>query len=300
MARLDLRNLGNADGEWFVDTRCIDCGTCREIAPDLFTYSGDCSVVARQPRSDEELDAWLAAQACPTSSIGTISHRARPGRLYPREVRPDSGVFDLGYCSEDSYGASSWFVRRPSGNVLVDSPRYTEALAGPLADMGGIDHVVLTHRDDVADAERWATRFGARVWIHADDRRAAPFATDLVEGTDDVTITPGLVAVPTPGHTKGSMVFVLEDRWLFSGDSLAWSQERQDLTAFRDVCWWSWPDQLDSLARLADRHRFDAVLPGHGARVVGDAEDLHGRLLGLVDRARSGVSNGRRPAASIP
>ncbi|MFT3855656.1 MAG: hypothetical protein QM733_23440 [Ilumatobacteraceae bacterium] len=46
--------------------------------------------------------------------------------------------------------------------MLVDSPRFTEALAGPIGEMGGVDHVVLTHRDDVADAQRWATRFGAR------------------------------------------------------------------------------------------------------------------------------------------
>ena len=37
MARVDLRNQANAAGDWFVDTRCIDCGTCRDIAPDLFT-----------------------------------------------------------------------------------------------------------------------------------------------------------------------------------------------------------------------------------------------------------------------
>src|SRR5215210_359624 len=130
MARTDLRNVANAAGEWFVDTRCIDCGTCRDIAPALFGADDGASVVRRQPRADEDLDAWLAAQACPTASIGTISRRRRPGRLYPREIEPGSGVFDLGYCSEESFGASAWLIVRPAGNVLVDSPRFTEALAG--------------------------------------------------------------------------------------------------------------------------------------------------------------------------
>jgi glyoxylase-like metal-dependent hydrolase (beta-lactamase superfamily II)/ferredoxin len=280
---VDLRNDDGVAGDWFVDTRCIDCGTCRELAPDLFGEVGGRSVVTRQP--DDDLDAWLAAQACPTTSIGTASRRPRPGRLYPREVEPGAGVFDLGYCSEGSFGASAWLVVRPEGNVLVDSPRFTEALAGPITELGGIDHVALTHRDDVADARRWAEAFGARVWIHADDRSAAPWATDLL--TAEQAIQPGFLAVPTPGHTKGSVVFLLDGRWLFTGDSLAWSHERGDLTAFRGACWWSWEAQTASLAALAERHRFAVVLPGHGARVSSTADDLHERLVGLVDRMRS-------------
>ena len=284
MARVDLRNEANVEGDWFVDTRCIDCGTCREIAPTLFVSHHDTSVVARQPDPRDGLDAWLAAQACPTSSIGTRSRRPRPGRLYPREVEASSGVFDLGYCSEDSFGASAWLVVRPHGNVLVDSPRFTEALVGPIEAMGGIRHVALTHRDDVADAHRWADRFSARTWIHDGDRAAAPWATDVF--VDECEIQPGFVAVPVPGHTKGSVVFVVDDRWLFTGDSLAWSHERDDLVAFRSACWFSWREQAESLERLAHRHRFTAVLPGHGARHLGDADDLHDRLVGLVARMR--------------
>jgi glyoxylase-like metal-dependent hydrolase (beta-lactamase superfamily II) len=285
MARIDLRNSANARGDWFVDTRCIDCGTCREIAPAIFGEGGGASVVRRQPDTGADLDAWLAAQACPTASIGTMSRRRRPGRLYPREVATGSGVFDLGYCSEASFGASAWLIVRSAGNVLVDSPRYTDALVRPIEDLGGIRHVVLTHRDDVADARRWAERFGARSWIHADDASAARWATDVM--TDACEIQPRLAAIPVPGHTKGSVVFLLDDTWLFTGDSLAWSAETHDLIAFRDACWYSWAVQADSLAHLAERHRFAAVLPGHGARHVGDRDDLHRRLVRLMERMRT-------------
>ena len=296
MARPDLRHPRNSDGDWFVDTRCIDCGTCRDIAPHLFGALADQSVVRRQPDpavAAETTDAWRAAQACPTTSIGTLSRRPRPGRLYPWEIEPGSGVFDCGYCSEDSFGASAWFVHRPgpadggAGNLLIDSPRWNGALADRMAEMGGVAHIVLTHRDDVADARRYAERFGARVWIHADDRRAAPFTTDVLHGTDETEIAPRLVAVPVPGHTRGSVVYLLDNRYLFTGDSLAWSHERGDLTAFRGACWYSWPAQADSLERLAGSgRRFAWVLPGHGARVHGDAHDLHARLVGLAARMR--------------
>lgn len=286
MARTDLRHPDNAAGDWFVDTRCIDCGTCRDIAPQLFADAGGLSVVADQPADPDDLDAWLAAQACPTTSIGTMSRRPRPGRLYPREIESGSGVFDLGYCSEDSFGASAWLAVRPAGNVLIDSPRFTEALARPIADLGGLDHLLLTHRDDVADADRWAERFGARVWIHTRDAAAAPYATDLLQGEQDTEVVCGLVAIPTPGHTAGSVVFLLDGRFLFTGDSLAWSHERADLVAFRGACWYSWTSQAESLDRLARQHRFNWVLPGHGARTTGDAEELHVRLVRLVERMR--------------
>ena len=98
-------------------------------------------------------------------------------------------MFDCGYCSEDSFGATAWFVARPAGNVMVDSPRFTPALAAPVRGDGRRRTTsLLTHRDDVADAERWAEQLGARVWIHADDARAAPFATDLIEGAGEPAV----------------------------------------------------------------------------------------------------------------
>jgi glyoxylase-like metal-dependent hydrolase (beta-lactamase superfamily II) len=173
---------------------------------------------------------------------------------------------------------------RPLGNVLVDSPRFTEALVGPIAALGGVHHIALTHRDDVADAHRWAERFSATTWIHAADHAAAPWATGVL--IDEQELQLGFVAVPVPGHTKGSVVFLLDDRWLFTGDSLAWSHDHDDLIAFRGACWFSWKEQADSLAQLAERHRFAAILPGHGARHFGNDRDLHDRLEQLVTRMR--------------
>jgi glyoxylase-like metal-dependent hydrolase (beta-lactamase superfamily II)/ferredoxin len=284
MARPELRHAGNAIGAWYVDERCIDCGTCRDLAPAVFSDIGPQSVVAAQPEgADAEESAWLAAQACPTQSIGTLDGRARPGRLYPWRLL--DGVYDLGYTSPDSFGASAYLVTRSEGGLLVDSPRFAPALARAVEDLGGVRHVLLTHRDDVADAERWAEHFGARVWVHEHDRSAAPFATDIVRGTDPVGVVPGVLCVPVPGHTRGSVVWVVGDV-AFTGDSLAWSHERHDLTAFRNACWHSWPAQLASLERLAATCRPSWVLPGHGARCHLPPDELHARLLALVDRER--------------
>lgn len=285
MARPDLRHHGNSAGAWYVDERCIDCGTCRDLAPTTFAVHGPQSVVASQPVDPEdELGAWLAAQACPTQSIGTLDRRPRPGRLYPWRLL--EGVYDLGYTSPDSFGASSYLVSRSEGGLLIDSPRFTAGLVGSVEALGGVAHVLLTHRDDVADAERWAQHFSARVWVHEDDRSAAPFATDLVHGLEPIEVVTGVSCVPVPGHTRGSVVWVVGEV-AFTGDSLAWSHQRGDLMAFKGACWYSWRAQLASLERLATTIRPSWVLPGHGARCHLPAAEFHDRLVALIARERA-------------
>ncbi|MBW3619320.1 MAG: MBL fold metallo-hydrolase [Actinobacteria bacterium] len=280
------RHPGNVAGPWFVDRRCIDCDATRQVAPDLFTRVDRQSVVTRQPTTPaEEERMWRAALACPTKSVRRDPPQPRPPGLYPHEFA--DGVAYCGYNSPDSYGANSFLVRRPAGNVLVDSPRFVRPLVDHVAAHGGLAHVLLTHRDDVADAERWAQRFGARVWIHRADADAAPFATDVVDGDEPVEVQPELVLVPCPGHTRGSVLFLLEDRFLFTGDSLYWSRTHEDLAVHVRQTWYSLDVQLASLARVAEEHRFSAVLAGHGSRHETTREDMHDRLVALVDRHRA-------------
>ena len=283
MARLDQVHPGNAPGDWFVDTRCIDCDACRQVAPELFAARGGQSVVREQPASAAAVHrAWAAALACPTQSIGARSRPPRPTGVYPLELA--DGVHYCGYNSEDSFGANAFLAVRAEGNLLVDSPRFTRQLVRPVEALGGIDHVLLTHRDDVADAEAWAAHFGARVWIHEDDAGAAPFATDVLTGPATTEIRPGLVAVPVPGHTRGSVVLCLEDRFLFTGDSLYWDRDDGDLAAHRHATWYSWAEQTRSLARLAGACRFEWVLAGHGGRAARPADEMHDRLVALTRR----------------
>jgi len=282
MAKLSERNTASAPGDWYIDRRCIDCGASREVAPGLIVQESDLSIFARQPAGEEEeRAAWRAVLVCPTASVGSVSRRAQPPDLFPQELAP--GVYRCGYNAESSFGAHSYFVRRAAGNLLVDAPRYVGKLVRKLEELGGVGDILLSHRDDVADASRYASRFKARVWIHEDDRRAAPFATDVLKGGDPVEIRTGLIAIPVPGHTRGSVVYLLEETYLFTGDSLAWSRERGDLVAFRDACWYSWSEQRKSLAKLVEQ-RFEWVLSGHGGSIRLPAEEMQKRLRALVER----------------
>ena len=55
MALVALRLPGNVEGELFVDSSCIDCDACRQIAPATFDERDGQSVVYCQPVADAEV-----------------------------------------------------------------------------------------------------------------------------------------------------------------------------------------------------------------------------------------------------
>ena len=63
----------NVPGDFFVDSGCIDCGTCRWVALGTFDGKNDQSFVRQQPEGAQIAAALRAVVACPTGSIGTLS-----------------------------------------------------------------------------------------------------------------------------------------------------------------------------------------------------------------------------------
>ena len=265
MALPSLRLPQNASGALYVDSTCIDCDTCRRVAPEVFAPGRGHSYVQRQPRNaPEELRAMMALIACPTSSIGTDPKRdaKAAAAAFPEPIAP--GVSFCGYTSESSFGAWSWRLERAEGNVLVDSPRAAGPLLTELERRGGIATMFLTHKDDVADHEAFHRRFGCERVLHERDlTRSTETIERRLSGDEVVRLAPDLLAIPTPGHTAGHTVLLWREKYLFTGDHLAYSKRRGGLTAFRDACWYSWSEQIRSMERLLD-HRFEWVLPGHG------------------------------------
>jgi glyoxylase-like metal-dependent hydrolase (beta-lactamase superfamily II)/ferredoxin len=273
MAQLARSVADNAPGRFFVDDSCIDCDACRQLAPAVFTRAGGQSVVAAQPADAAAVQrALMALVACPTASIGAappLQARAAAA-AFPERVVGD--VYYCGYHSRDSYGAASYLIVRAKsgpgdagGNVLVDSPRAARPLLLRLEALGGVDQLVLTHRDDVADHEQLARRFGCRRVMHAADAGRLEIER-RVDGATPIALAPDLLLIPVPGHTRGSIA-LLHDGVLFSGDHVWWDDDLGRLDAGRDVCWYSWTEQLRSLERLRD-YEFHTILPGHGRRFV--------------------------------
>ncbi|URD99724.1 Metallo-beta-lactamase superfamily [Musa troglodytarum] len=239
----------NVEGEFFVDHQCIDCDTCRWMAPEVFTRVDGMSAVTRQPSCEEErIKALQALLSCPTSSI----HTERPTnkilevqKMFPLPIDEQNipGVYHCGYHSERSYGATSYFVTHPEGNILVDSPRFTERLARNIEMLGGVRYMFLTHklisieeqellpiynnRDDVGDHEKWSKRMRCERIFHSGD---VELSTADVEnklcGEGPWDIATDFKLIYTPGHTEGSVCLYYKPlKVLFTGDHLCGSEE---------------------------------------------------------------------------
>jgi glyoxylase-like metal-dependent hydrolase (beta-lactamase superfamily II) len=214
-----------------------------------------------------------------------------PPSYYPRLI--EGGVYHCGFASPKSYGAASYLIRRDAGNWLTDSPRWSDELARTFADWGGVEGIFLTHRDDVADAELYARRFGAQVVIHEGDREAYPAADVVLKGESPLALAPDLLAIPTPGHTEGHAVLLFAEKYLFAGDHLDGDPEHETLDADPVYCWWDWEAQTRSVERLKD-FTFEWVLPGHGRRMKLTPERMREEIESLA--ARMKTMAGRRSA----
>lgn len=281
------RLAANVPGEYYVNSACIDCDTCRQLAPGIFAEANGYSAVVRQPAGPaEERETQRALLACPTAAIARESKgdMAETAGDFPLLLEED--VYYCGYTSAKSFGGSSYFIRRPEGNWLIDAPRYVPALERAFAAMGGIATIFLTHRDDVADAAQYAGRFGAKRIIHRHELAAQPDAEHVVDGTEPFAWSEAFRVIPTPGHTRGHLALLYKERYLFTGDHLAWDRDAEALEANDDYCWYSYAEQTASMERLA-AERFEWVLPGHGARVRLANDDMRRAMETLVARMRA-------------
>jgi len=285
MADRKKRLDSNVPGNFYVDATCINCDTCRQLAPNSFEEIGEFSAVSRQPERDEHVhQAYQALLACPVGSIGTEqSDKLRlKDAMASFPLHLEDGVYYCGFNSEKSFGANSFFIEHPGGNWLVDSPRYIKHLISAFERRGGVAYIFLTHEDDVADADKYALHFGAKRIIHRADADAVPDAEWIVDGIDRILLTEGFQAIPVPGHTPGSMALHYREKFLFTGDHLWWNPQMQSFEAPKRLIWRA-KVLIASLEKLLS-FRFEWVLAGHGDRVKLSAEEMRDHLRAMLDR----------------
>lgn len=288
MANVQSAHPDNAPGEFFVDTNCINCPTCRQCAPGMFGDTPTQPVVIRQPaNSAETLRALIALVSCPAGSIGTRSHLdTKPAvEALPHVIEDD--VYYCGFASPNSFGAHSYFIRRTDGNVLIDSPRFIKPLVRKFEYLGGIRFMFLTHHDDVADHEQFQKHFGCqRVMHEAEVRWGLKSVERQLSGAGPWQLADDIKIIGVPGHTRGSLALLYRDKFLFTGDHLSWRLDTEGLFTSRQYCQYSWDAQADSVEKLL-QERFVWILPGHGYRYHAAPAVLRREIAKAVERMRA-------------
>jgi glyoxylase-like metal-dependent hydrolase (beta-lactamase superfamily II)/ferredoxin len=275
----------NVPGDFFVDTTCIDCPVCRQVAPGLFGDGTDQAVVVQQPATPaERLRSTMALVSCPAGSIGSRAPVDSHAAIDALPERLAENVYWCGFASKDSYGAQSYLITRAEGNVLVDSPRFTRPLVQKLEALGGLRYVYLTHQDDVADHDQFRKHFGAEGILHESEAHGSLETIERpLRGDGPWTLAPDLRIIATPGHTRGHTVLLYRDEFLFTGDHLYADEDR--LTASREFNWHSWDEQLRSIEKLV-HEPFAWVLPGHGYRFHTSLERMRDEVRAALNRLR--------------
>ena len=284
MAQQIKRRSENVPGDFFVDESCIDCDTCRWMAPGVFARVNGQSAVRHQPPADDRERSLQALLSCPTASIGTVNPPAEIKKIqemFPLAIA--DGVYHCGYHSPQSFGAASYFIQHPQGNILVDSPRFAKPLVRQLEALGGVRYLYLTHRDDVADHQIFHDHFGCDRLLHARDITEDTQSVEIqITGDAIFDLFDDVAIIPVPGHTAGHTVLHYRDEFLFSGDHIAWSDDRETLIAFKNYCFYSWDELKVSVAKLKD-YNFEWVLPGHGRRCYADSVVMQAHLQNCLD-----------------
>ena len=168
---------------------------------------------------------------------------------------------------DDDLGCASYLIADPeSGEALVVDPAYAIVQYLEAAWREGVRIVRVlethTHADHVSGHGRLALEHGVSIAIHPDAQPEFPF--DALE--DGQVIQVGSVPVKvihTPGHRPEHCAFVLDDRFVLTGDSLfVGDAARPDLAIdARDGA----EGLFHSLQRLTELPDAFEVYPGHVA-----------------------------------
>lgn len=191
------------------------------------------------------------------------------------------------------FSVNSYIIISDKGNAaLIDAPKGAKIILNTISSCGAaLKKILLTHGhcDHIESLDELVKETGAEVCIHSADKpklnddflnlsdyfsdfmdSSAPhYNGEVTETEDEDVITLDELefhVLHTPGHTSGSVCYLLGDT-LFSGDTLFnASVGRTDMTDG------SFIELVQSLKKLTDTDEDYKIFPGHGAKTTLAAE----------------------------
>jgi glyoxylase-like metal-dependent hydrolase (beta-lactamase superfamily II)/ferredoxin len=287
MADEKKRLPNNVEGEFFVDSTCLNCDTCRQIAPTVFGADGKYAIVVAQPvTAEEKRKSIQAVLCCPNGSIGLKDRSAVKDVMADFPLLIEEDVYFTGFNSMKTAGANSYFVKSDAGNWLICSPKFQGQLVGNIEKLGGLKYMFLSHRDDVGEALKFREKFGCALIIHETELDALPEAQVVIRGAEPFAVTEDFIVIPASGHTQGHCFLLYRGKYLFGGDTLHYDRNNKRINIWGpDWTWFDYRAQADSVERLLNYH-FQWVLPSHGWRAKLPEAEMHEQVKAAVERSR--------------
>jgi glyoxylase-like metal-dependent hydrolase (beta-lactamase superfamily II) len=124
----------------------------------------------------------------------------------------------------------AYFLQSDNGNVLFYNTSHNDEIQ-QMAELGGIKYQYLSHRDESGDSlQIIRERFNSQLCCHKNEEHIiSQSCTVDVIFSDRTTHFSDIEAIPTPGHTNGSLSFLDHSpygrTYLFTGDTLFRSNE---------------------------------------------------------------------------
>lgn len=185
-------------------------------------------------------------------------------------------------------GCLSYIVGAGSEALVVDASLDPDVYLRLAAERGWrIRHVIDTHihADHVSRSRALAGRAGAEHWLPGQRRARFPHRT-LADGDELALGSVRLRALRTPGHTDESTCYLVDERWLLTGDTLFPSAVgRPDLEATGEEARQRALSLHASLERLFTLPPGLQVLAGHTSKPVPFDGVTVSATLGEVRRA---------------
>ena len=152
---------------------------------------------------------------------------------------------------------------RESGNIVIDPLPMSEHDANHLADLGGVDTIILTNSDHVRDTPALAERTGARILGPAGEKPEFPIDCHGWLGDGDKPV-PGLVVLELAGSkTPGELALIIDRSTLITGDMIR-CHDGGRLRLLPDTKLRSKAEAERSLQRLLNFREIEAVIPLDG------------------------------------
>lgn len=226
------------------------------------------------------------------------------GDYYDIRAIEESDVRSVYQVIRPARGCLSYVVVSDGKGVIIDPLRHIEHYKDLAAEKGFEITLILDthgHADHISGAASLADELSVPYFlhpydgIHPIDVLPAKLPYEFLE--DGLEFSVGnaeILTIHIPGHTLGNVVYLLDEKYLFTGDSIfIESIARPDLGGRGDT--WA-PIHYQSLSRLMELDDSLTILPGHFSSLKEENDaGLFAATLGVLKQKNDGLVMAQKP-----